>query len=212
MLTCSSKISSIEDRSGQKISLLHRQPPAPPAFYPSLLFPAVSRSNKKPMLWVSSIPRRWQMGSEARWPTWAELKEAGGHSFLSTVQLFLLCLQSGLSRTNEARTCTTESEGSLHPPSPNEGAVGVKIGKGNPIRMESGGQRGELSGATTPQLQTQQEETSCTRVLLYHPSKRRKVFTPPLATAQPMRDYHCSANEKPLYCKCPVYSSGLFNL
>lgn len=89
MLTCSSKISSIEDRSGQKISLLHRQPPAPPAFYPSLLFPAVSRSNKKPMLWVSSIPRRWQMGSEARWPTWAELKEAGGHSFLSTVQLWL---------------------------------------------------------------------------------------------------------------------------
>lgn len=76
-----------------------------------------------------------------------------------TKQVFVLCRQPGLSRTDEARTCTTESEDSLHPPSPNEGAVGVKISKGNPIRMESGGQQEELSVATAPQLQTQQEET-----------------------------------------------------
>lgn len=34
-------------------------------------------------------------------------------------------------------------------------------------------------------------------------------FPPPPATAQPMRDSHSSANEKPLYCERPVYSNEL---
>lgn len=67
--------------------------------------------------------------------------------------------------------------------------------------MDLGGWQAELSCSTTDgQLQTQQEETD-----LAH-----RYFTIfPLATAQPMRDSHKSANEKPPYFQLPVYSKEI---
>lgn len=42
------------------------------------------------------------------------------------------------------------------------------------------------------------------------PSRRKEDFSPPLATAQPMRDHKNPANKKPLYFGPPVASNGLF--
>lgn len=112
---------------GRKIPvILHRQPPAPPAFNSrSLLNPSqVKRAARA--LWVSSDPRRWQIGSGTPWLKWA-----GGsrwpllchHSSAVTKHMFFLCLQPGASRTCEAWACITKSEDFLCPTSPNEGVV-----------------------------------------------------------------------------------------
>ena len=42
------------------------------------------------------------------------------------------------------------------------------------------------------------------------PSRQQEErFPPGQATAQPMRDSHSSANEKPLYFQLPLYFNGL---
>ena len=46
--------------------------------------------------------------------------------------------------------------------------------------------------------------------LLYYHQQEEERFSPCLVTAQPMRDDHNSANEKPLYFKLLVSSNGLF--
>ena len=50
----------------------------------------------------------------------------------------------------------------------------------------------------------------CSRKGHYYGHQEEDRFSPCLATAQPMRDYHYSANEKPLYLELPVSSSRLF--
>lgn len=73
--------------------------------------------------------------------------------------------------------------------------------------MESRGQQGELSCPTTcSQLQTQQEERHLISYTTLLPQWEEEKLSPPPATAQPMRDYHNPANEKPLYFKFPVSS------
>ena len=46
-------------------------------------------------------------------------------------------------------------------------------------------------------------------LVCYHQQEEEK-FSTCLATAEPMRVSHNSAKEKPLYCKLPVSSNGLF--
>lgn len=48
--------------------------------------------------------------------------------------------------------------------------------------------------------------------IFYYTGKRKKEFPPPLATAQPIRVSHNSANEKPLGFKLPVYCNGILLL
>ena len=82
--------------------------------------------------------------------------------------------------------------------------------------MELGGQKGELSRTyylmsiefptgRDIALHLQQEVT-----LLFYPQQEEERFSPCLAAAQPMRDCHDSASEKPLYFELPVSSNGLF--
>ena len=47
------------------------------------------------------------------------------------------------------------------------------------------------------------------RLLLYYPAGRRKNISLP-GTAQPMRDCHSSASEKPLHFELSISSKGLF--
>lgn len=89
---------------------------------------------------------------------------------------------------------------------------GVKINQRKPHlewRQGAGRKRSQPYHSLSIANPTERER-SCTWILLYYPSKRKEGFPPPLATAQPMRDWHNSANEKPLYFKLPIYSNGLF--
>ena len=90
----------------------------------------------------------------------------------------------------------------------------MKIIKGNHIWDEDGRPAGGALLPSTP-LKTQQEEIDLAGgwILLYphyYPSRRKKDFPSPLATAQPMRACYNSGNEKPPYFQGPVYSNGLF--
>ena len=71
--------------------------------------------------------------------------------------------------------------------------------------MELGGwKRGPLNINTDPN-----RRRHTLHVLEDQAGGRKKIF-PCLATAQPMRHYHNSANEKPLYFKLPVSCNGPF--
>lgn len=77
------------------------------------------------------------------------------------------------------------------------------------FRMKSEGKQGKkFSHPATHQLYAPQEKTDCASlytILLIQ--QEEGGFLPPLATAQPMRDGHSSANGKPLYFQLPVYSN-----
>ena len=82
--------------------------------------------------------------------------------------------------------------------------------------MVSGGQKQGLSCTyhlTSIQITTGREGRTFHLwqevTLLYYHQQEEKRFSPPLPTAQPMRDSHNSANEKPLYFELPVSSNGL---
>lgn len=63
--------------------ILPRQPPAPPAFNPSLLFPTPPRPKLLPVLYESAL----SPGSD-KWAqvlSWTALEEVNGHSFVITV-------------------------------------------------------------------------------------------------------------------------------
>ena len=47
-------------------------------------------------------------------------------------------------------------------------------------------------------------------MLFYYPRRRKKGFSPPMATVQPMRGSQDSANEKPRYFQGPVYTNRCF--
>lgn len=50
----------------------------------------------------------------------------------------------------------------------------------------------------------------CKSLLFNYLSRRKKGFLFLLATAQPMRDSHSLANEKPWHFQLPVYTNGFF--
>lgn len=115
---------------GRKIPvILHRQSLVPPAFNLSLLFQPL-QGQKSCQCSVSHLsPQEVTNGLRS---SLAHMGRAGGsrwpllcqHSSAVTKHMFILCLQPGPSRTGMAKTCTTVSEDSLHPPLPNEGVVG----------------------------------------------------------------------------------------
>lgn len=73
--------------------------------------------------------------------------------------------------------------------------------------MDLGGQQGELSA---PVNRNPTGSGAPSRwMLLYHPSGRKAGFFLTLATAQPMRDGHSPANEKPPYVDFLVYLKRL---
>lgn len=79
------------------------------------------------------------------------------------------------------------------------------------FKMESGSQKRELSHPTIPcQLQTQTGRDVPLQVnAALLPQLEEEGFSPSPTTAQPMRDCHNSANEKPLHFEFPVKSNGL---
>lgn len=83
------------------------------------------------------------------------------------------------------------------PRTPSGRANSVKLNKGNIFTVE------------LPCHLLQSFADPRERSPIYYPSRRKEDFFPYLATAQPMRHSHNSANENLLYFKLLVYSSGL---
>lgn len=74
----------------------------------------------------------------------------------------------------------------------------LKLIKGDLTQTDLGGQQGELL------CSTQQEEMNLAQGYLTIPAGGRKAYLLALATAQPIRDSHNLANEKPPYFQLPV--------
>ena len=71
-------------------------------------------------------------------------------------------------------------------------------------------ERGPFNSTTGWQLQPNRKSGTLQVDTTLLPQQEDERFSSFLATAQPMRDCHHSANEKPIYFKLQVYYKGVF--